>query len=100
MPDYVRLLFNFSLRMAEIKLDALEMGRYPLATPTETEQTAMIDTRALYAIFKSIIADKAKEEHKPTLSSLESMKAYQQATGSTQKASFNIDQANMVIDYV
>ena len=60
----------------------------------------MFDTRALYAIFKSIIADKAKEEHKPTLSNLESMKAYQQATGNTQKASFNIDQANMGIEYV
>ena len=60
----------------------------------------MLDTKAFYNIFKSIIADKAKEEHKPTLSNLESMKAYQQATGSTQKANFNIDHANMVIDYV
>ena len=60
----------------------------------------MIDSKAIYAIFKSIIADKAKEEHQPALSNMESMKAYQQATGSTQKASFNIDQANMVIDYV
>ena len=60
----------------------------------------MIDTRALYAIFKSIIADKAKEQHKPALSNMESMKAYQEATGRTQKASFNTDQVNMVIDYV
>lgn len=60
----------------------------------------MFDTAAFYSIFKSIIADKAKEQHKPSLSNMESMKAYQQATGSTQKASFNIDQANMVIDYV
>lgn len=60
----------------------------------------MFDMSAYYNIFKSIIADKAKEEHKPTLSNLESMKAYQQATGNAQKASFNIDQANMVIDYV
>ena len=59
----------------------------------------MIDSKAIYAIFKSIIADKAKEQHKPALSNLESMKAYQQATGSTQKASFNIDQANMGIEY-
>ena len=60
----------------------------------------MFDTAAFYSIFKSIIADKAKAEHKPALSNMESMKAYQQATGSTQKASFNIDQANMGIDYV
>ena len=58
----------------------------------------MIDTRALYSIFKSIIADKAKEQHKPTLSSLESMKAYQQATKATGKASFGSDP--IVIDYV
>lgn len=58
----------------------------------------MIDTRALYSIFKSTIADKAKEQHKPTLSSLESMKAYQQATKATGKASFGSDP--MVIDYV
>ena len=60
----------------------------------------MLDTKAFYSIFKSIIADKAKEEHRPRLSNKASMKAYQQATGRTQKASFNIDQANMVIDYV
>ena len=60
----------------------------------------MFDTAAFYSIFKSIIADKAKKEHNPTLSNMESMQAYQQSTGSTQKASFNIDQANMVIDYV
>jgi len=63
----------------------------------------MIDTRALYAIFKSIIADKAKEQHKPSLSNMESMKAYQQATGSTQMASFKVGndyQACGAIDYV
>lgn len=59
----------------------------------------MIDTRALYAIFKSIIADKAKAKHKPSLSSLESMKAYQQATKATGKASFGTHQAG-AIDYV
>ena len=59
----------------------------------------MFDTKAFYSIFKSIIADKAKAEHKPTLSSLESMKAYQQATKATGRASFgNVDA--MVIDYV
>lgn len=60
----------------------------------------MLDTAAFYSIFKSIIADKAKEEHNPSLSNKASMAAYAKATGSTQKASFNIDQANMVIDYV
>ena len=66
----------------------------------QLEQNIMLDTKAFYSIFKSIIADKAKAEHKPSLSNKASMQAYQQATGSTQKASFNIDQANMVIDYV
>ena len=60
----------------------------------------MLDTKAFYNIFKSIIADKAKEEHKPTLSNLESMKAYQQATKATGRACFTATQSNMVIDYV
>lgn len=61
----------------------------------------MIDTRAIYAIFKSIIADKAKKEHKPTLSNLESMKAHQQATKETGRACFTATQSSdMVIDYV
>ena len=60
----------------------------------------MFDTKSYYSIFKSIIADKAKEQHKPSLSSLESMKAYQQATKATGKASFNIDQACGAIEYV
>lgn len=51
----------------------------------------MIDSKAIYAIFKSIIADKAKAEHNPSLSSLESMKAYQQATKATGRASFGSD---------
>jgi len=59
----------------------------------------MLDTSAFYSIFKSIIADKAKAEHKPSLSNLESMKAYQQATKATGKASFGIHQAG-AIDYV
>lgn len=58
----------------------------------------MIDTRALYSIFKSIIADKAKAEFRPSLESLESMKAYQQATKATGRASFGSDL--MVIEYV
>ena len=58
----------------------------------------MFDTAAFYSIFKSIIADKAKEEHKPALSNLESMKAYQQATKATGRASFGSDP--MVVNYV
>lgn len=58
----------------------------------------MFDSKAFYSIFKSIIADKAKAEHKPSLSSIESMKAYQQATKATGRASFGSDP--MVIDYV
>ena len=60
----------------------------------------MLDTKAFYNIFKSIIADKAKEQHKPTLSNMESMKAYQQATKATGRACFTATQSNMVIDYV
>ena len=60
----------------------------------------MFDTAAFYSIFKSIIADKAKEKHKPALSNLESMRAYQQATKSTGRACFTDTQSNMVIDYV
>lgn len=60
----------------------------------------MLDTKAFYNIFKSIIADKAKEQHKPTLSNMESMKAYQQATGSTGRACFTATQSSMGIDYV
>lgn len=58
----------------------------------------MLDTSAFYSIFKSIIADKAKAEHKPSLSNLESMKAYQETTKATGKASFGTE--NMAIDYV
>ena len=61
----------------------------------------MIDSKAIYAIFKSIIADKAKEQHKPTLSNMESMKAYQEATKATGRACFTATQnSDMVIDYV
>ena len=60
----------------------------------------MLDTKAFYSIFKSIIADKAKEQHKPSLSNMESMQAYQQATKATGRACFTATQSNMVIDYV
>ena len=58
----------------------------------------MQDFKSFYSIFKSIIADKAKAEFRPSLESLKSMKAYQQATKATGKASFGSDP--MVIDYV
>lgn len=60
----------------------------------------MIDSKAFYNIFKSIVADKAKEEHKSSLSNMESMKAYQEATKATGRACFTATQSNMVIDYV
>lgn len=60
----------------------------------------MFDTAAFYSIFKSIIADKAKEQHKPSLSNMESMKAYQQATKATGRACFTTSQFNMGIEYV
>ena len=58
----------------------------------------MQDFKSFYSIFKSIVADKAKEQHKPRLSNLESMKAYQQATKATGRASFGSDP--MVVNYV
>jgi len=60
----------------------------------------MLDVKSYYSIFKSLVADKAKTEHKPTLSNKASMVAYQLATASTGKASFTTEQANGVIDYV
>ena len=60
----------------------------------------MFDMSAFYSIFKSIVADKAKEEHKPSLSNMESMKAYQEATKATGRACFTDTQSNMGIDYV
>lgn len=60
----------------------------------------MFDTAAFYSILKSLVADKAKTEHKPSLSNKASMVAYQQATANTGRASFNTEQANEVIEYV
>lgn len=48
----------------------------------------MLDTKSFYSIFKSIIADKAKEEHRPSLDNKASMVAYAKATGNTGKAKF------------
>ena len=60
----------------------------------------MFDTKAFYSIFKSLVADKAKADHKPSLSNKASMVGYQLATANVGKASFTTEQANVVIDYV
>lgn len=60
----------------------------------------MFDTAAFYSIFKSLVADKAKTEHNPSLSNKASMVAYQQATANVGKACFTATQANEVIEYV
>lgn len=59
----------------------------------------MFDAKSYYNIFKSIIADKAKEDHNPSLSNKASMAAYARATGNTGKASFMPEQME-VIEYV
>lgn len=61
----------------------------------------MFDTAAFYSILKSVMVDKAKEEHKPSLGNKASMAAYAVATGNIGKASFDLPQADlMAIDYV
>lgn len=61
----------------------------------------MFDFRSHYALVKSVMQTKAKEEHKPSLGNKASMAAYAKATGNTGKASFDLPQADlMVIDYV
>lgn len=61
----------------------------------------MQDFKSFYSILKSVMVDKAKEEHKPSLGNKAAMAAYAQATGNTGKASFDLPQADlMVIDYV
>ena len=59
----------------------------------------MFDTAAFYSILKSVMVDKAKEEHKPSLCNKASMAAYARAVGVSGKASFGISQTE-VIDYV
>lgn len=61
----------------------------------------MLDFRSHYALIKSVMQDKAKVQHKPSLADKASMQAYALATGNIGKASFNLPQADlMVIDYV
>lgn len=48
----------------------------------------MFDFRSHYALVKSVMQTKAKEEHKPSLCNKASMAAYAKATGNTGKARF------------
>lgn len=59
----------------------------------------MQDFKSFYSILKSVMIDKAKEEHKPSLDNKASMAAYAQAVGIQGKASFGIPQIE-AIDYV
>lgn len=61
----------------------------------------MQDFKSFYSILKSVMQDKAKAQHKPSLDNKASMQAYALATGGIGKACFNLPQAeDMVIDYV
>lgn len=59
----------------------------------------MLDFRSHYALVKSVMQTKAKEEHKPSLGNKASMAAYAKAVGIQGKASFMSAQME-VIDYV
>lgn len=59
----------------------------------------MFDFSSHYALVKSVMQTKAKEEHKPSLDNKASMVAYAKAVGATGKASFMPAQME-VIDYV
>lgn len=64
----------------------------------------MLDFRSHYALIKSVMQDKAKEEHKPSLSNKASMQAYAKAVGEYDRtvlgrASFGLPQIE-TIDYV
>lgn len=48
----------------------------------------MLDFRSHYALVKSVMQTKAKEEHKPSLGNKASMAAYAKAVGIQGKASF------------
>lgn len=61
----------------------------------------MFDNKAFYSIVKSVMVDKAKEQHKPSLDNKASMAAYAKAVGIQGRATFGIPQADvMVVDYV
>ena len=48
----------------------------------------MFDFSSHYALVKSVMQTKAKEQHKPSLDNKESMAAYAKAVGNTGKAKF------------
>ena len=48
----------------------------------------MLDFRSHYALIKSVMQDKAKAEHKPSIDNKAAMAAYARATGNTGKAKF------------
>lgn len=48
----------------------------------------MFDFSSYYALVKSVMADKAKAEIKPSLNDKASMQAYAKAVGATGKAKF------------
>lgn len=48
----------------------------------------MQDFKSFYSILKSVMVDKAKAEHKPSLNDKASMQAYAKATGNVGKAKF------------
>ena len=61
----------------------------------------MQDFKSFYSILKSIIVDKAKEQHKPSLDNKASMAAYAKAVGVSGKACFGLPQAElMMVEYV
>lgn len=62
----------------------------------------MFDFRSHYALVKSVMQTKAKEQHKPSLGNKAAMAAYAQATGNIGRACFTATQSlpDMVIDYV
>lgn len=61
----------------------------------------MFDFRSHYALIKSVMQDKAKAQHKPSLADKASMQAYALAAGNIGKASFNLPQADYeAINYV
>ena len=59
----------------------------------------MFDFRSHYALVKSVMQTKAKEEHKPSIDNKASMAAYARATGNTGKASFMPEQKFDVIEW-
>lgn len=48
----------------------------------------MFDFKGCFDLIKSVMIDKAKEQHKPSLDNKASMAAYAKATGNTGKAKF------------